>query len=346
MDETKEIGFLRIIAANPALGLDAVDIPKIETSVAELDCSDITSITKYGLDTQKKMAELSQVMIDNLNNSSIDEVDDVLHDTINYLYDIDTDADGEKRILFWKRKSNPVAIRAKYEQASKNVDRIAGTLEEHQVRLLRDCAFLNQMYDMNQEYYRQAGVKIAALKIRLEEMEEKRRNGPYSVMEESFLNGVIDRMERKVSEMELSRTISVQQSAQIRMLQSNFAMMADKLQSTLYNTIPLWKNQIVLALGAEHARQAVITDRSISDMTNRLLLRNAENLKQVTTETQKAAGSTAIDTVTLAQTNRILIESLDEVARIQEENRSKRENAEKELERIDREMKYGVLMEE
>ena len=327
MDETKEIGFLRIIAANPALGLDAVDIPKIETSVAELDCSDITSITKYGLDTQKKMAELSQVMIDNLNNSSIDEVDDVLHDTISYLYDIDTDADGEKRILFWKRKSNPVAIRAKYEQASKNVDRIAGTLEEHQVRLLRDCAFLNQMYDMNQEYYRQAGVKIAALKIRLEEMEEKRRNGPYS-------------------EMELSRTISVQQSAQIRMLQSNFAMMADKLQSTLYNTIPLWKNQIVLALGAEHARQAVITDRSISDMTNRLLLRNAENLKQVTTETQKAAGSTAIDTVTLAQTNRILIESLDEVARIQEENRSKRENAEKELERIDREMKYGVLMEE
>ena len=105
MDETKEIGFLRIIAGNPTLGLDAVDIPKIEQSVAELDCSDITSITKYGLDTQKKMAELSQVMIDNLNNSAIDEVDDVLHDTISYLYDIDTDVDGEKRILFWKRKS-------------------------------------------------------------------------------------------------------------------------------------------------------------------------------------------------------------------------------------------------
>jgi len=346
MDETKEIGFLRIIAGNPTLGLDAVDIPKIEQSVAELDCSDITSITKYGLDTQKKMAELSQVMIDNLNNSAIDEVDDVLHDTISYLYDIDTDIDGEKRILFWKRKSNSVAIRAKYEQASKNVDRIAGTLEEHQVRLLRDCAFLNQMYEMNQEYYRQAGIKIAAIKIRLEELEEKKSNGPYSVMEESFLSGVIDRMERKANELELSRTISVQQSAQIRMLQSNFAMMADKLQSTLYNTIPLWKNQIVLALGAEHARQAVITDRSISDMTNRLLLRNAENLKQVTTETQKAAGTTAIDTQTLAQTNRILIESLDEVARIQEENRSKRVTAEKELERIDREMKYGVLMEE
>ena len=340
----QEIGYLRVIADNPALGLDAKDIPQIATSIAELNSNDINSITKYGLETQRKMAELSQVMINNLNDSSIDEVDDTLKETSSYLYGIEADDDDDRRILFWKRKSNAVAIRKKYDQASKNVDRIAGTLEEHQVRLIRDCAFLNQMYDMNQEYYRQAGVKVAALKMKVEELVLQKRS-MNNALEDSWLNNIIDRLERKAVELELSRTVSMQQAAQIRMLQTNFAVMADKLQSTLYNTIPLWKNQIILALGAEHARQAAQTDMTINDMTNRLLIRNAENLKMVTAETQRAAGTSAVDAKTLAETNRLLIESLDEVVRIQSENRTKRETVEKELERIDREMKYGVLME-
>ena len=199
------------------------------------------------------------------------------------------------------------------------------------------------MFNMNQEYYRQAGIKVAALKMKVDEMREKAALADVGPVEESWMNNIIERLERKTVELELSRTISVQQAAQIRMLQTNFAMMADKLQSTLYNTIPLWKNQIVLALGAEHARQAVRTDQTINDMTNKLLLRNAENLKMVTAESQRAAGTTAIDPHTLAETNRILIESLDEVARIQSENRMKRESVEKELERIDREMQYGIL---
>lgn len=343
MDEKNEIGYLRVIADNPGLGLDAVDIPKIETSLAELDCSDINSITRYGLDTQKKMAELSQVMINNLNNSSIDQVDDTLRDTISYLCDIEDDEDNDRKILFWKRKNNPVAIRKKYDQASKNVDAIAATLEEHQVRLIRDCAFLNQMFNMNQEYYHLAGVKVAAVKMKADEIREKIATSEVSTLDESWMNNIVDRLDRKAVELELSRTISVQQAAQIRMLQTNFAVMADKLQSTLYNTIPLWKNQIVLALGAEHARQAVQTDQTISTMTNRLLLRNAENLKMVTAESQRAAGANTVDPKTLAETNRILIESLDEVARIQTENRTKREYVEKELERIDREMQYGIL---
>ena len=344
MDDNKEIGYLRVIASNPGLGLNVSDIPQIETSVAELDTSDINSITRFGLDTQKKMAELSQVMINNLNDSSIDEVDDTLRDTISYLCDIEQEEpDNDRKILFWKRKNNAVAVRKKYDIAAKNVDAIAGTLEDHQVRLIRDCAFLNQMFNMNQEYYRQAGVKVAALKMKVDEMRAKALQADFNPVEESWMNNIIERLERKTVELELSRTISVQQAAQIRMLQTNFAIMADKLQSTLYNTIPLWKNQIVLALGAEHARQAVRTDQTINEMTNKLLLRNAENLKLVTAESQRAAGSTAIDPHTLAETNRILIESLDEVARIQSENRMKRESVEKELERIDREMQYGIL---
>lgn len=344
MEKEKEIGYLRVIADNPTLELETTDIPQIETSIAELDSNDINSITRYGLDTQRKMAELSQVMINNLNNSTIDEVDDTLKETIAYLYGIEADDVDDRRILFWKRKNNAVAIRKKYDQASKNVDSIAKTLEEHQVRLIRDCAFLNQMFEMNQDYYRQAGVKIAAIKMKTDELKLKRKGATANALEDSWLNNIIDRMERKAVELELSRTVSMQQAAQIRMLQTNFAVMADKLQSTLYNTIPLWKNQIILALGAEHARQAAQTDMTINDMTNRLLIRNAENLKMVTAETQRAAGNSAVDASTLAETNRLLIESLDEVVRIQSENRSKRETVERELERIDREMKYGILI--
>ena len=344
MNKDKEIEYLKVIADNPTLELDAADIPKIESSIAELNSNDINSITKYGLDTQKKMAEISQVMINNLNNSSIDEVDDTLKETISYLYGIDSDA-NDRRILFWKRKNDTVAIRKKYDQASKNVDQIAKALEDHQVRLIRDCAFLNQMYDMNQEYFRQAGIKIAALKMKTDEIRSKRSLAENAV-EDSWINNIIDRLERKAVELELSRTISMQQASQIRMLQTNFAIMADKLQSTLYSTIPLWKNQIILALGAEHARQAAVTDKSINEMTNRLLIRNAENLKMVTAETQRAAGDASIDPKTLAETNRLLIESLDEVARIQSENKSKRDDVERELERIGQEMKFGVLLED
>lgn len=340
MDEKNEMMYMRVVADNPTLDLSTEDFPAIERSIKELDVNNVNSITQYGVDIQKKMSELSQVMIDNLNNSSVDQVDDVLKQTISYLCDIDTDDDDDKKILFWKKKNSSVAIRKKYDIASKNVDEIASTLEAHQTRLLRDCALLDQVYNMNREYYHQVGAKIAALKLKVEEIRAQIAGSmTENAFDESWLNNIVERLERKTAELELSRTIALQQAPQIRMLQSNFAVMADKLQSTLYNTIPLWKNQIVLALGAEHARQAVQTDRTIADMTNSLLIRNAENLKMVTAETQRASGTATVDMSTLAETNRILIESLDEVVRIQSENRSRREEVEKELSRIDSEMK-------
>lgn len=346
MDEKNEMMYMRVVADNPSLDLSTEDFANIEHSLQELDINNVGSITQYGVDIQKKMSELSQVMIDNLNNSSVDQVDDTLKQTISYLCDIDTDDDDDKKILFWKKKNSSVAIRKKYDIAAKNVDEIGATLEAHQTRLLRDCALLDQVYNMNREYYHQVGAKIAALKLKIDEVRQRIvTSTSENAFDESWLNNIVDRLERKVAELELSRTISLQQAPQIRMLQSNFAVMADKLQSTLYNTIPLWKNQIVLALGAEHARQAVQTDKTIADMTNSLLIRNAENLKMVTAETQRASGTSTVDMSTLAETNRILIESLDEVVRIQSENRYKREEVEKELSRIDDEMKYGLLLE-
>lgn len=347
MEQNKEMMYLRVVADNPGLDLSTEDFPAIEKSLKELDINNINSITQYGVDVQKKMSELSQVMIDNLNSSNIDQVEDVLKQTISYLCDIDSDDNDDKRLLFWKRKNSSVAIRKKYDDASDNVDKIASTLEAHQNRLIRDCALLDQVYNMNREYYHLVGAKIAALKLKSQEVREKMANmTAENAFDESWMNNIVDRLERKTSEMELSRTVALQQAPQIRMLQANFAVMADKLQSTLYNTIPLWKNQIVLALGAEHARQAAQTDKAISDMTNRLMIRNAENLKLVTAETQRASGTGAVDLSTLSETNRILIESLDEVVRIQSENRVKREAVEKELNRIDSEMKYGLLLEE
>lgn len=346
MDQKNEMMYMRVVADNPGLDLNTEDFPVIERCMQELDINNVNSITQYGVDVQKKMSELSQMMIDNLNSSNVDQVDDVLRDTISYLCDIESDESEDKRILFWKRKNTAIAIRKKYDTASDNVDKIAATLEGHQNRLIRDCALLDQVYNMNREYYHQVGAKIAAIKLKTEEIRNRIAMAETeNAFDESWLNNIVERLERKASELELSRTIALQQAPQIRMLQSNFAVMADKLQSTLYNTIPLWKNQIVLALGAEHARQAVQTDKTIADMTNRLLIRNAENLKLVTAETQRASGTASVDMATLSETNRILIESLDEVVRIQSENRSKREAAEKELNRIDNEMKYGLLLE-
>ena len=343
MEEKQEIGFLRVMAEYPSLGLSEADVPQIAESLNELDISNINSITQYGIDTQRKMAELSQVIINNLNDSSIDQVDDLLRDTIQSLCDINDEDGQEKRGFFRRRRQDPDQTRKRYDEAAKNVDKIAATLEEHQIRLIRDCALLNQVFEMNREYHHQTGVKIAAVKLKASELRERIAHSDAGAVDESWMNAILDRLERKASEMEMSRAISVQQSAQIRMLQTNFALMADKLQSTLFNTIPLWKGQIVLALGAEHARQAVITDKSISDMTNRLLLKNAESLKLVTAETQRAAGTGTIDVHTLAETNRILIDSLDEVIRIQSENRTNREAAEKELVRIENEMHYGMI---
>ncbi len=343
MDDKTEVKYLRVLVDNGFSDVPESRLPEIEQGLAELDVSNIGSITSFGSDTQKHMAELSQMVINNLNSSTVNDIDELMQKTIETLVDInDNPPENTPSILFWKKRNRSVAVRKQYDEASRNVDRIAEVLEDHQVRLLRDCALLNQLFSLNEEYYQDAAVKIAAVKLKADELRAEAPDDDGAV-EDSWRNTIIDRLERRATELATTRVISRQQSAQIRMLQANFAMIADKLQSALYTTIPLWKSQIVLALGAEHARAALQTDRSVNEMTNRLLVQNAENLKNVTVETQKAYGENSIRPETLAEMNRSLIESFDEVMRIQNENRIKRESVEKELSRIDRELQSGII---
>lgn len=347
-----EFDYMKIIAQNPDLNLDVEDIQKIEEYRNMLDINDSNSITQFGADLQKDMAELSQMMINNLNRSEVDQIDDILEQTVTYLVGIDENETGKRR-WFWQKRAKEIPLRQKYETASKNVDAISNSLEQHQARLLKDCAILDQIYTLNREYYKQINLRIAAIRKLMEEIqtgelqtqEDNNDDMPTGVADDMWETNVITRLERKIVDLELSRTVSLQQVPQIHMLQANSSVMAEKIQSTLYNTIPLWKNQIVLALSADHAKQAISANRQITDMTNRLIVKNAENLKMVTAETQRASADNFVDPNALAKTNRILIESLNEVAKIQQENSSKRVLVESELERLDREMRYGITSE-
>ncbi len=342
----EEVSYLRIMASDPQLALQVEDIPLIESRKRELDTTNMNSITNYGLDLKKRMSDLSQMMFENFNDSDEEAVDDALSQMVAYLGNVDFNEEQKRSVLFWRRKSQQMTVREKYDAVSKNVEHVGKVLEEHQVRLLKDCALLDQVFFMNKEYYHQLNVLIVGAKKKVEELRYQSfsydPNMPTAQSENAWESSVIDLIERKIVELELSRSIALQQSAQIRMLQSNSAIMADKLQSTLYNTIPLWKNQIVLALGAEHAKQAVRTNKQITDMTNKLLVDNANRLKMVTAETHREAGNNFVDTKAIEASNRALAESLDEVVKIQSERRMDRILAEQELARIDTTLQNGM----
>lgn len=336
-------GYLQILADNPELYLEEMDYPAICEQKDAIDINNSNSITVFGTDIQKKMSDLSEMMIKNIGDSSIDEVGDLIDQTVGYLSTVD-DEEEDKKILFWKKKSKSLSVKTKYDTIYSNVEKVQESLQNHQVQLMKECAMLDQVYNMNKDYYKQVNIRIAAVKDKIKEIQSGKYNDMADGLASNWSEEIIERLERKVEELEVSRTISLQQAPQIRMLQANQATMADKLQSTLYNVIPLWKNQIVLAFGAEHTRQAIAADKKLTDMTNHLLIKNAENLKMVTTETMKARNENTIDVNALAKTNKILLESLDEISRIREEGKIKRSNAELELVRIDEEMKTGLMM--
>lgn len=333
-----DLAKLRELSDNPELYLDDEDKELIHSNMELLDISKANSITVYGSDIQKNMAELSEMMMKSIGETNVDEITDTIDQTVAYLTETDEKYD-EKRVFPWKKKSKSLTIQNKYDTVSKNVEKIESSLQAHQIRLMKDTAMLDQIYKMNQEYFKQINLKIAAAKERQEQL----KRGEYPSDCADILPDIIDRLERKIIELETTRTIALQQAPQIRMLQANAATMADKLQSTLYTVIPLWKNQIVIAFGTEHTRAAIATDKKLTDMSNQLIIKNAVNLKMLTVETQKARDDNNIDPKALGEANRILIESLDDITRIQQEGKLKRYKAEQELSRIDEEMK-GKLM--
>ena len=321
----------------------------------QINVSDTNAILQYGVGTQKKMSEFSDAALQTVRTRDLGEVGDMLTGVISNLEDFNTDESKEGGFfgLFKKPKKKIIEMQAEYDKANNNVERVAKALQAHQVTLMKDIATLDKMYASNLTYYKELTMYILAGKAKIEEvtnteLAQKRTRAEKSGLSEDAqavkdLEDQINRFEKKIHDLELTRMIAIQTAPQIRLIQSSDTMMVEKIQSTLVNTIPLWKNQMVLALGIEDSTKAARAEAAVTEMTNKLLTANAEKLKQATIETAQASERGIVDMETLRKTNESLITTLDEVARIQSEGREKRAAAETELRQLEKDLKDRLL---
>ena len=327
---------------------------QIQAFAQQINISDSNMILQYGAGAQQKLADFSEKALENVKSQDLGEVGNMLTDVVAELKNFDVDNEKKGFLgLFHKGENKLETMKAKYDKTAVNVDKICDVLEEHQVRLLKDTAMLDQMYALNLTYYKELSMYIAAGKQKLEEVRntqlkelmEKAQAGDDQVLaqEAKDLASYCDRFEKKLHDLELSRMISMQTAPQIRLIQNNNTMMVEKIQSTLVNTIPLWKSQMVIAIGLDHATDAAKAQRAVSDMTNELLKKNAEALKVASVETAKESERGIVDIETLKTTNQTLMTTLDEVMKIQEEGRARRQSAEEDLQRIENEMRDKLL---
>ncbi|MDL2327045.1 toxic anion resistance protein [Ruminococcaceae bacterium OttesenSCG-928-A11] len=328
---------------------------QVDDFAEQINIHDSTIIMQYGAGAQKKMTAFSEGALSNVRSKDMGEVGGMLSSLVVQLKSFDVQEEkGGGFFGFFKKGANKVTeVKARYATAEKNVDQIVGALEKHQVTLLKDIATLDKMYEQNVVYFKELTMYILAGKKKLKEVEETELPALRKKAEESQLPedaqaandlaNLCDRFSKKLHDLELTRTISIQMAPQIRLIQNNDTLMSEKIQSTLVNTIPLWKSQMVLALGVAHSQQAAKAQREVTDMTNELLRKNSEALKTATIETAKESERGIVDIETLQLTNRNLIDSLDEVVRIQTEGRTKRAEAEVELARIEGELKDKLL---
>ena len=327
---------------------------QIQAFSQQINISDSNMILQYGAGAQQKLADFSEKALENVKSQDLGEVGNMLTDVVAELKNFDVDNEKKGFLgLFHKGENKLDAMKAKYDKTAVNVDKICDALEEHQVRLLKDTAMLDQMYDLNLTYYKELSMYIAAGKQKLEEVRstqlkelmEKAQSGNDQVLaqEAKDLASYCDRFEKKLHDLELSRMISMQTAPQIRLIQNNNTMMVEKIQSTLVNTIPLWKNQMVIALGLEHAQRAAKAQNAVTDMTDELLKKNANALHEATVSTAKASERGIVDIETLTQTNAELVKTFDEVLQIQSEGRQKRLQAEADMVRMENELKQKLL---
>ncbi len=334
--------------------LSAEELKQVDEFSKQIDISNTTGVMNYGVGTQKKLADFSEKAIENVRTKDMGEVGNMITNLVTELkgFEIEEDEKG-LRALFKKSTNKFEGMKAKYAKAEVNVQTIANELEKHQVTLLKDVDVLDKMYDLNLNYYKELTMYILAGKKRLEEernttLVELQKKAEQSGLPEDaeaakdFANKC-DRFEKKLYDLELTRTIAMQTGPQIRMVQSSDTTMAEKIQSTIVNTIPLWKNQMVIAMGIEHATQAARAEREVNDMTNNLLRKNADALKVATIESAKEAERGIVDIETLKHTNESLISTLDEVLRIQTEGKAKRREAEAELAQIENQLKDKLI---
>lgn len=321
---------------------------------SQIDLTQSNLILQYGVGTQKKIADFSESALSNVKTKDLGEIGEMLTGVVSELRNFDTDTEEKGIFGFFKKTSNKLeTMKTKYNKAEVNVTKICKALEDHQIQLLKDVAMLDKMYDLNKNYFKELSMYILAgkkklVKVQSEELpkliEKSAQTGlPEDAQAVNDLTSVINRFEKKIHDLELTRMISIQMAPQIRLVQGNDTMMAEKIQSTIVNTIPLWKSQMVLALGVVHSTQAAKAQREVTDMTNELLKKNAATLKMATIETAKESERGIVDIETLRTTNESLISTLDEVLRIQTEGRQKRKEAELELNRIENELKAKLL---
>ena len=344
----------------PETDLDEAKLSEAERKAVEdfaqkIDITDSNVVLQYGAAAQKNVSDFSESTLEKIRTKDLGEIGDTLAGLVRELQTLDAGEEKKKGLagLFQKKKDQLAAMKANYAKVETNVDKIAESLEKHQIALMKDVATLDQMFELNARYQKELTMYILAGKRRLAQVRagelaelEQKAKATGSQEDAQAYNDLVNlctRFEKKVHDLELTRMIAIQMGPQTRLLQNNDTVMIEKIQSSLVNTIPLWKSQMVLALGLEHARQATAAQNAVTEMTNELLRKNADMLKMGTIETAKEAERSVVDLETLRHTNQQLVESLDEVMRIQNEGAQKRKQAEQELIAIEGELKKKLL---
>lgn len=320
---------------------------------AKIDIENTNQILQYGAGTQKKMADFSDTALENVKTQDLGEIGELISNVVGELKDFDVQEEGKFFGFFRKQTSKIENLKNKYDKAQANVEKITDSLQQHQVRLMKDSAMLDKMYEQNLNYFKELTMYILAGKKKLEEtrngkLEELKNKAMMSGLPEDAqaardLDEKCNRFEKKLHDLELTRTIAMQTAPQIRLIQNNDTVMVEKIQTTIVNTIPLWKSQMVLALGIAHSAEATQAQRQVTDITNELLRKNAEMLHTATVEIAKESERGIVDLETLQKTNADLIQTLDDVMRIQMEGRQKRQAAESEMRRMEDELKRKLL---
>ena len=347
------------VQAKLASDLDATLSPEerkaVEEFVQKIDVSNPQHVMLYGAEAQKKVSTFADSILAEVKNTDAGDVGNSLTKLIGELKTFESSAEKPKglKALFTSAEKHIAQVQSRFDDVAGNVSNIAGTLESHQVQLLKDVSMFNHLYEMNLGYFKELTMYIIAGEKKLAELragdikklkEQAEKSGDtLDAQKASDLEQAADRFEKKLHDLKLTRQISLQMAPQIRLLQNNNALLIERIQSTLVNTLPLWKNQMVLAIGMQHSQQAMRAQRAVTDMTNELLKKNAETLKQGTIETAQEAERGIIDIETLVQTNKSLIDTMNEVVRIQTEGRQKRAEAEKTLAKMENELKQRLI---
>lgn len=345
---------VNMVEKEPEIQLTPQEQKMVDDFASRIDLKNTQMVLQYGAGSQKKIADFSETALNNVRTKDLGEIGQMLADVVTELKGFEETEEEKGFFGFFKKGGDKLSnIKTKYAKAEVNINRISEAMEAHQITLLKDVAMLDKMYELNLNYFKELSMYILAGKKKLKEAREKElpellakaeRSGlPEDTQEAKDFAEMCNRFEKKIYDLELTRTISLQMAPQIRLIQNNDTAMSEKIQSTLVNTIPLWKSQMVIAIGLNHSMEAANAQRQVTDMTNALLKKNAQALKMATIDTAREAERGIVDIETIQETNRTLITTLDEVMKIQQEGREKRQSAEAQLRQIEEEMRRKLL---